>query len=100
MNSSCSACIFSSEFQYFFSIDIVSGGFEKYSLAIQFIFSSLDNFENPVTVLFILEYLGIISCKDTFLVLLFAVSKLANHSIVSLSKWNINYILSSIEFII
>jgi hypothetical protein len=44
---------------------MASEGVEKYSLAIQFIFSSLDNFENPATVHSSVDY-NVIICKDIF----------------------------------
>ena len=46
---------------------MASVGVEKYSLAIQFIFSSLDNLENPAnSVIHSQLIIGIIGCKDTF----------------------------------
>jgi hypothetical protein len=49
MNSSCSFVFFIC-IPVVFSNAMASEGVEKYSLAIQFIFSSFDNFENPATV--------------------------------------------------
>jgi hypothetical protein len=46
MNSSCSFVFFSSESNSSLAILLLPVGVEKYSLAIQLIFSSFDNLEN------------------------------------------------------